>query len=135
MCLGVFKVLFRKDNDALTNKQRTADLKSRVRLLLDSVYVETIGKCARRAREFKLSYLSLLSNADSINKDCALRDAIEKMKKETKGKRCMLDQDASVIATLVSLLEDDADYEIVKEKDHFVVDLEKNENSKEDSLV
>ena len=46
-----------------------------------------------------------------------------------------MDQDESIIANLVSLLEDDAAHLIFKEEDPFVVDLKKNENSKEVSLV
>ena len=37
----------------------------------------------------------------------------------------MLDQETRIIRNLVSLLEDDAEYEFIKEKDPFVVDLEK----------
>ena len=51
---GVSKAMFRKQNALLTTEQRTKDLKIRVRQLLESVPIETIGKCARRAREHKL---------------------------------------------------------------------------------
>ena len=57
-------------------------------------------------------------------------DAADKMKKEIKDATCMLNQDTSIIENLVSLPEDDAEHEFVKEEDPFVVDLEKNEKIK-----
>ena len=87
-------------------------------------------RCARRAREHKLSYLALM---DEENKDLRLHD-IEKMKKEIKAKRCTLDQDKAVITNLVSLLEDEDEYFKCKEE---VIDMEflkneKNEHVKKD---
>ena len=53
--------------------------------LLKSALIDTIGECARRARDCKLSYLSLLTDEYSNDNDCALSlDEIEKNKKEVK---------------------------------------------------
>ena len=102
----ISKVHFRKENAALTNEQQAVDLKNRLRLVLESMPIETIGKCVQRVPEYKLSHLSLFSNANDINKDCTLRLCIiDKMEKETKGKRYVLDQETSVIKNMVSLLE------------------------------
>ena len=58
----VSKLLFRKENAALNNEQRTKNLKERVKKLLESTHVKMIGACSRRARECKLVYLSLLND-------------------------------------------------------------------------
>ena len=47
----VSKLLFRKGNAALNNEQRAKHLKERVKSLLESMPVKTIGSCALRARE------------------------------------------------------------------------------------
>ena len=78
-----------------------------MRALLDNMPLETIQKCARRAREYELSYLTLLNDA---NADLKLNE-IEKMKKDVKGKRCALEQDTSVVNNLVNLLEEDKDFD------------------------
>ena len=110
----------------MTTEQRSKDLKNRVGNLLVRIPVETIGKRARREQEHELSCLSLLASNDSIGMEFTLcLDIVEKMKKEIKGKRWMLDQETSNNRNLVSLLEDDAEYEFVKEKDPFVIYLEK----------
>ena len=71
--------------------------------MLESIPIDTIGKCTRRAREYKLSYLSLLNDDALNNDDVPLRlDEIEKIKKHVKGKRCVLDQDTSVVTNRVA---------------------------------
>ena len=65
--------------------------------------INIMQKYSRRARECKLSYLSLLSD---IHCDLKLKD-IEKMKKECKGKRRVLDQDKSVIKDISMFVEDE----------------------------
>jgi len=117
---GISKVLFRKGNSKLSNDDRVNTLKQRVRTLLDNIPLETIQKCARRAREYKLSYLTLL-NLKETNEDFKLND-IEKMKKDVKGKRCALEQDKGIINNLVSLLEEDDDF--VKNTKVILVDVD-----------
>ena len=133
---GVSKVLFRKANATLSTEQRTKDLKVRVKQLLESIPIATIGKCARRAREYKLSYLSLLNDKTDDIKDCPLRlKEIEKMRKDVKGKRDVSQQDTSVITNLVSLLEDDDEYDFIKKEKVFVVDLKKNDKELKELCV
>ena len=60
-------------------------------------------------------------------------DEIEKMKKQHEGKRCALDQDTNVVTNLVSLLEEDDEYDFIKKEKVSVIDLEKND--KECSVV
>ena len=68
-------------------------------------------KCSRgRAREYKLSYFALLNDD---NTDLRLNE-IEKMKKEIKGKRCVLEQDTKVVTDIVSLLENDENFDYMK---------------------
>ena len=117
---GISKVLFRKGNSKLSNDDRVNTLKQRVRTLLDNIPLETIQKCARRAREYKLSYLTLL-NLKETNEDFKLND-IEKMKKDVKGKRCALEQDKGIINNLVSLLEEDDNF--VKNTKVILVDVD-----------
>ena len=127
---GVSKVMFRKQNAILTTEQRTKDLKLRVKQLLESIPIETIGKCARRARECKLSCLSLLDNNKLNDDKRALRLVdTEKMKKEIKGKRCVLDQDKSIITNLVSLIDEDDDdaHDTIKKEDLYAIKFEKSE--------
>lgn len=102
------KVLFRKGNSKLSDDGRVNALKQRVRALLDDAPLETIQKCARRARECESSCLALL-NLKETNEGFKSND-IEKMKKDAKGKRCALEQDKGIINNLVSLLEEDDDF-------------------------
>lgn len=51
--------------------------------------LETYQRCARYAREYKLSHAAILQNEDE-NADLKLCD-IEKMKKCIKNKRCAMD--------------------------------------------
>ena len=72
-----------------------------------------------------MSYLSLL-NDDKLNyKNVALRlKDIEKMKKEIKGKRCVLDQGKGVITKLVSLLDDEHDScDNIKKEDVYAIKI------------
>ena len=114
---GVSKLLFRKENSTLSNDERANNLKARVHKLLCNMSIETMKKCARRARECKLSYLSLV---DEDNSDIKLHD-IEKMKKDYKYKRCVLEQDKAIANKMASMI--DVENVVVKpEKDH-VIDL------------
>ena len=53
------------------------------------------------------------------------------MKKDIKGKRCVLDQDKSIITNLVSLIDDDDDdddvYDNIKKENLYVIKFEKSE--------
>ena len=54
------------------------------------------------------------------------------MKKDIKGKRCVLDQDKSIITNLVSLINDDDDddddvYDNIKKEDLYAIKFEKSE--------
>ena len=120
----------------MTTEQRAKNLKLRAKELLESVPIDAIGKCARRARECKLSYLSLL-NDEALNNDrVPLRlDKIEKMKKHVKGKRCVLDQDASVVTNLVPLMEEDDEYDFINKEKAFVIDLDENKKCKNEQDV
>ena len=111
----------------MTTEQRAKNLKLRAKELLESVPIDAIGKCSRRAMECTLSCLSLL-NDEALNNDrVPLRlDKIEKMKKHVKGKRCVLDQDASAVTNLVSMLEEDDEHDFIKKEKVFVIDLEVN---------
>ena len=37
----------------------------------------------------------------------------------------MLDQDTSIVTNIVSLVEDDDEYDFIKKEDHFMIDLYK----------
>ena len=88
---GAPKFFFRKANETLTTEQSVKNLKSRAKEFLESIPIDAIGECTRRARECKLSYLSLLNDESLDNDDAPLRlDEIEKMKKHVKGKSCVL---------------------------------------------
>ena len=69
-----------KENSTLTNGNRVNNLSVRVRNILESMPLETIQSCSRRAREYKLSY-QLLINDD--NKELKIVD-VEKIKKISK---------------------------------------------------
>jgi len=52
------------------------------------------------------------------------------MKKDIKGKRCVLDQDKSIITNLVSLIDDDDDddvYDNINKEDLYAIKFEKSE--------
>jgi len=51
------------------------------------------------------------------------------MKKDIKCKRCVLDQDKSIITNLVSLIDDDDDdvYDNIKKEDLYAIKFEKSE--------
>ena len=70
---------------------------------LSETPIEIMQKCSRRVREYKLSYLSLLSDVDW---DLKLKH-IEKMKKECKGNMCLLDQDKSVVEDITKVIEEE----------------------------
>ena len=64
-----------------------------MRKLLFSMPIEIMQKCSRRAGEYKPSCLELVKEDN-----CNLKfNDIENMKKELKGKRCILDKDHSVV--------------------------------------
>ena len=117
---GASKIRFRHVNSKLTNNGRMSNLKERAHELLSETPIDIIQKCSRKAREDELSYLHLLSDVDC---DLKLKD-IEKMKKEHKGKRCVLDQDKSVVQDIAKVIED----ENIVVKDEFVcvIDLTQN---------
>ena len=52
------------------------------------------------------------------------------MKKHAKGKRFVLDQGASAVASLASLLEEDNGCYFMKKEKVFVIDLDENEKCK-----
>ena len=81
---GVSKIRFRAENSKLNNDEHVNNLKERVCKLLSSMPINVIQKCSTRARECKLSYLSLLSDSNN-DVDLKLKD-VEKMKKDWKGK-------------------------------------------------
>ena len=57
-----------------------------------------------------MSYILLLNDDKLNDKNSALRlKDTEKMKKETKGKRCVLDQDKDITTNLASLFDDEDD--------------------------
>ena len=60
-------------------------------------------KCSRRAREYKISYLVLVSDSDECN-ELKLKD-VEKTKKSVKGKRCVLDQDTKILQQMVNVMD------------------------------
>ena len=95
--------------------------------------IETMGQCARRARECKLSQLCLLDD-DSLtdNKNTLRLDEIEKMKKHIKGKRCVLDQDTRIVTNLLAMLDKEEEHKSIKEEDHFVMLLDKNKKMKKE---
>ena len=98
------------------------NLKERVYKLLSSISINIIQKCSRRVREYKLSYLSLLSDSNN-DIDLKLKD-IEKMKKDWKGKRCVLDQDTPVAKDMAQIIGNESI--VVKNELAYVIDLSKN---------
>ena len=106
------KLLFRKENATLDNDKRVNKLHDRVKKILTSMPLESIQKCSRRAREYKLSYLQLLTDKD---KELRMTE-IEKVKKEIKGKRCSLDQDFTIIKDMVESMITVDDYVVKKEE-------------------
>ena len=87
-----------------------------------SIPINIIQKCSRREREYKLSYLSLLSDSNN-DVDLKLKD-IEKMKKDWKGERCALDQDTPVAKDMAQIIGNKSI--VVKNKLAYVIDLPKN---------
>ena len=56
------------------------------------------------------------------------------MKKHVKGKRCVLDQDTSVVTNIASLLEENDEYDFIKKEKVFAVDLDENKNVRTNRL-
>ena len=80
-------------------------------------------KCARRAHEYELLYLQLLTDDD---KELHILE-IEKMKKEIKCKRCSLDQDFAICEEMVDSMAGDDLYEkeeVVNEEFCVIKDVE-----------
>ena len=74
------------------------NLKQRVCKITENTPIETVQRCSRRCREYKLSYCALLET-NSDNDDLKLSN-IEKMKKEIKNKCCTMDQDYGLVKQL-----------------------------------
>ena len=49
-----------------------------------------------------------------------------KNEKQMKDKRCVLEQDASIVAKISSFLDDYGEFNFLKEEDHYVIDLHNN---------
>ena len=62
---SVVKILFRKQNTSLSNDARVNSLKERVKELYENLPLSIIQKCCRQAREYKLSYLTLLNDENN----------------------------------------------------------------------
>ena len=92
---GIAKVSFRKDNAKLQTSKRVTSLNTRVRKSIFEIPLKMIRCCARKTREYKLSYRTMHKMSET-NEPFKLKD-IEKVKKEVKGKRCALDQDNGFI--------------------------------------
>ena len=127
---GVSKIRFRSENSKLTNDERVNNLKERVHKLLSSIPINIIQKYSRRVREYKLSYLYLLSDSNN-NVDLKLKD-IEKMKKDWKGKRCVLNQDTSVVKDMAQIIDNESI--VIKNELAYVIDLSKNSDN-DDQIV
>ena len=54
------------------------------------------------------------------------------MKKPVRIKRHALDKGASVITSLVLILEDDDEWDFIKKEDRFMINLDKNKKMNED---
>ena len=69
--------------------------------MIEKFPLKTIQSLSRRARECKLSFRLLMDDTEKLLK---LVD-VEKTKKETKGKHCVVDQDYGVVKKLYDLIE------------------------------
>ena len=96
--------LFYRENACLDDNKRVNSLKPRIKRIITNIPVEIHEKCSRRAREYKLSYTALLPDDNTSKVDLKLKDT-EKMKKEIKNKRCVMDQDYSLVKRMAEVIE------------------------------
>ena len=74
------------------------NLKQRVCKITENTPIETVQRCSRRCREYKLFYYVLLET--NLDNDNLKLNNIKKMKKEIKNKYCAMDQDYGLVKQL-----------------------------------